>query len=96
MWDATGAAFRSFDFVPRPGSGAAQPALSSEIARGYLFRWSPQRLQNMAAGPFSAHARRRGISWNILLRVLPLFVASVLHTNAHSTSGMIFHAWYKG
>lgn len=95
MWDATGGAFRAFDFVPRPGSGAAQPQLSSEIARSYLLRWSPQRLRKMATGLLSSNARRRGITWNILLRVLPLFLASALHTTADSTSGMIFPAWYE-
>jgi anaerobic magnesium-protoporphyrin IX monomethyl ester cyclase len=94
-WDSTGSAFRSFDFVPRPGSGAAHPALSSEIARNYLFRWSPQRLQKMAAGLFSTNSRRRGITWNIFLRVFPLLLASATHTRPNSTSGMVFPAWYE-
>lgn len=94
-WDPGGDAFRAFDFVPRPGSGAARPELSSEMARSYLLRWSIQRFHKMAAGLFSADSRRRGITWNILLRVLPLFLSSALRTTANSTSGMVFPAWYE-
>jgi anaerobic magnesium-protoporphyrin IX monomethyl ester cyclase len=96
MWDPSGEGFRSFDFIPHAGKDDTLTRLSSEIARSYLLRWSPQRLGRMFAGLLDRDSRRRGITWNLLRRTLPVMVSVALQRNPKSSCGMVFPAWYEG
>ena len=95
MWDPTGERLRSFDFMPHPGSDGALGALSSVIAWSYLFRWSPQRFARMLAGLFDRNPRRRGITWKIVQRSIPVMLPSAFQRIRKTSSGMIFPAWYE-
>ena len=95
MWDKTGERFRSFDFMPHPGSDNGLAELSSEIAWSYLFRWSPQRFARMLAGLVDRNPRRRGITWNILQRSIPVMLPAPFQRSEKSSCGMIFPAWYE-
>jgi radical SAM superfamily enzyme YgiQ (UPF0313 family) len=95
MWDSTGEKFRSFDFMPHAGSKDDPTELSSEIARSYLFDWSPKRIGRMVERLMDRDSRRRGITWNLLRRSLPVMVSAAHQRSTRTSCGMIFPAWYE-
>lgn len=95
MWDSTGEKFRTFDFLPRPGSDEAMAELSSEIAWSYLFCWPRQRVRRLLAALLARNARRRGITWHIFQRTIPVMFPAAFHRRLQSTGGMFYPAWYE-
>ncbi|WP_348260885.1 radical SAM protein [Telmatobacter sp. DSM 110680] len=95
MWDTTGNAFRSFDFIPRPGNDELMAELAREIARSYLFDWSSTRFGKVLSDLLDSNARRRGICWNLLWRSLPLMLSTAFKWNTKASGGMVYPAWYE-
>ncbi len=95
MWDPTGEAFRSFDFIPRYRDDGAMAKLSREIARCYLFDWSRARFRNVLSDLLDRNVRRRKVCWHILRRSMPMMFATAFKLKTEASGGMIYPAWYE-
>lgn len=95
MWDSTGARFRTFDFLPRPGPEEFLSRLSAAIGRSYLFCWPRQRVRRALRGLFARDVRRRRIARHIFQRALPVLLSAALYRTRQSAGGMFYPAWYE-
>jgi radical SAM superfamily enzyme YgiQ (UPF0313 family) len=95
MWDSTGERFRTFDFLPRPGSEEAMAQFSSQIAWSYLFCWPRRRVHRMLAGLLARNPRRRSITWHIFQRTIPVMFPGAFHRRREAAGGMFYPAWYE-
>jgi hypothetical protein len=97
LWDASGARFRRFDFLPGGGDDPSRAALDRALLSACVFEWTPARLRSYARAFFSGNARRRRMQWRLAVRST-LFVAAgvgrAMRRNG-SSGAMVLPRWYE-
>lgn len=97
LWDASGARFRSFDFLPSTAGDPARAALDRALLAACAFDWSAARLRSYARAFCSGNARRRRMQWRLAVRATSFWAAEVLRAaRRHHTGGaMVLPRWYE-
>ena len=97
LWDASGARFRRFDFLPDGGSDPSRAALDRALLSACVFEWTPARLRSYGRAFFSGNARRRRMQWRLAVRST-LFVAAGVGRamrGAGPSGAMVLPRWYE-
>jgi hypothetical protein len=97
LWDASGAFFRTFSFLPSGNPQGRWAALERALLLSVLFNWPWIRLQTGLRHLFCGDVRKRRVQRRLQARatrfILQNLFAAVLGENQHM--GLIFPTWYE-
>jgi anaerobic magnesium-protoporphyrin IX monomethyl ester cyclase len=97
LWDPTGRAFRSFDFLPQVNGDPALARLTGALYRCFALSWPAARLRWLARGLTSRNPRRRSITRRHALRGLRFAAEGMARAIRGERTGgaMRYPSWYE-
>jgi len=97
LWDATGRAFRDFNFLPTGRRHSELAALERALLWSVLFHWPAARWRVYGRRLFQGDARKRRVSWRLVARGAKLHAKCLWRRlwGEDDQSLMIFPSWYE-
>lgn len=97
LWDASGEAFRRFNFLPSGRRNGRFAELERALAFSVLFHWHPARVVAHLRHLCLRQARRRRVTWHLVSRAATFQIRRFMEATfgRPPTDGMVFPAWYE-
>ena len=98
LWDGSGRAFRTYDFLPHACGDSRLAKLSLHLYWMWIWFWPWKRLWRNVSSKVSWHRRRRSISWRVCLRNFCFVVTGLVNAlrGENDRCGMRYPRWYFG
>ncbi len=96
LWDPTGAAFRSFDFLPQVDGNPRVARLTWELYRCFALSWPPARFRWLLRGLCSRGGRRRRIVRRAVFRALHFYSLGIVRVlfKSSGAGALRYPSWY--